>query len=147
MSRAKPPEERAGNPRTAAGPPAVIVNQDWQTPVPPSTIETEELWYAVWKLGGPSGVYHPVADYGLIERYVSLMERRAALLATIESEGWVMEGSKGQPIQHPAARMLADAEAKLIPIEDRLGLSPQARHTIQVGHVQAKTALEKWMED
>ena len=145
--RAKHPEDKAGHSKRAEAPKPVVIDQEWSTPAPPESIEDVALWDAVWSLGGPAGVYNAVADYGLIERYVSLMERRRDLLEVIDREGWVVTGSQGQDIQHPAARILADAEGKLVPIEDRLGLSPQARHTIQVGHVQAKSAIEKWLED
>jgi len=76
-----------------------------------------------------------------------MCRRRRELMEKLDREGWTEVGSQGQTVQHPAARILSDVESKLIPIEDRLGLSPQARHTIQIGHVQAKNALEKWLED
>lgn len=144
MSRAKPPEERKGHDVPAIA--DVVINVAWHNPEPPDTITDVTMWNAIWELGGPSGVYHPVADYGVISRYIEFQERRTHLTARLNNEGWTEVGSQGQQVQHPAARMLSDVEAKLVPLEDRLGLSPQARHTVQVGHVQAKNALEKWLE-
>jgi P27 family predicted phage terminase small subunit len=105
------------------------------------------LWENLWELGGPSGVYNRVADYELITRYVEMTQRRRLLVSRLEAEGFVTFGSQGQEVQHPAARILADVESKLVPLEDRLGLSPQARNTIQIGHVKAKSALEAWMDE
>lgn len=150
MSRAKPPEERQGTGarHTVAATPD-IVDTNWSTPAVPDGLSPSsvKLWSDIWELGGPSGVYHPVADYQTILRYVQMTERREELLARLEEEGWTEIGSQGQTVQHPAARILADVEQKMVPLEDRLGLNPQARHTIQIGKVQAQSALEKWLTD
>ena len=145
MSRAKPPEERTGNDWKPAVP-DTVTDVEWVTPECPADVDLQ-LWTNVWELGGPSGVYNAVADYQVILRYCQMVERRETFLARLDKEGWTEIGSQGQTVQHPAARMLAETEAKMVPLEDRLGLNPQARHTIQVGHVQAKSALEKWMEE
>ena len=142
--KAKPPAERKSHDTPAVA--EVVINVEWSTPEPPASVTDAALWNNIWELGGPSGVYHPVADYGVIARYIEFQQRRTDLSARLASEGWTEVGSQGQTVQHPAARMLSDVEAKLVPLEDRLGLSPQARHTVQVGHVQAKNALEKWLE-
>jgi len=150
MSVAKPPEERMGNPRTAdvEKVKAEIVDMEWVTPEPPGSIEDITLWANVWELGGPTGVYHAVADYGLVQRYVELMERRQKMQTLLELEGYVVVGSQGQDVQHPAARIISDIEGRLIPIEDRLGLSPQSRHTILIGRAKAaKSEFEKWNEE
>ena len=146
MSVAKPVEDRIGNAYT----PAKVEkgnNLAWVTPDPPDDVKSVELWESVWALGGPSGVYHAVADYQIVKRYVQMCDRREELLKRLDEEGWTEIGSQGQTVQHPAARILSDVEGKLVPLEDRLGLSPQARHTVQVGHIHAVTALEEWLDD
>ena len=147
MSRAKPPGERSGNDWHKPVKPADAVNVAFQAPDPPESVTLVSMWYEVWELGGPSGIYHVVADYNLIQRYIEMIQRRIDLLAKLDSEGYVTVGSQGQDVQHPAARILADVESKLIPIEDRLGLNPQSRNTILIGTAQTKSALEKWMEE
>ena len=147
--RSKPEEERAGNPREAAELEVATVDVEFVPPSCPGNWradgEDEELWLALWWLGGPDGTYHPIADYQIIQRYVELTRRRQDMLTVLDDEGYTVTGSQGQDVQHPASRVLADVEAKLVPLEDRLGLSPQARHTINLGKVQAVSALEKWM--
>ena len=145
--RAKPPEDKLGKPTRALQPVPRVIDTAWSTPTPPPSVTDTALWDNLWELGGPSGVYNTVADYELITRYVEMVQRRRLLVNRLEAEGFVTVGSQGQEVQHPAARILADVESKLVPLEDRLGLSPQARHTIQIGHVKAKSALESWMDE
>jgi len=150
MSRAKAPEDRAGNSRLPAPTDAPIVDTEWSTPEAPDGYSGRALglWADVWSLGGPEGVYHAVADYGLVQRYVDLMLRREKMSAVLEAEGYTVVGSQGQDVMHPAARILSDIEGRLIPVEDRLGLSPQARHTILIGRAKAaKSAFENWNEE
>ena len=44
------------------------------------------------------------------------------------------------------ARFVSDVEKKLGPLEDRLGLNPQARNTIAIGQVAVQSALEDWLD-
>lgn len=121
-----------------------VTDVAWVTPDPPESVDVG-LWRDVWELGGPSGVYHPVADFQVVRRWCELVGRRDAMLAELELVGWTSMGSQGQVVAHPLARLVADVEAKLVPLEDRLGLNPQARHTIQVGVSRARSALEEWL--
>jgi P27 family predicted phage terminase small subunit len=149
MSATKAPEERTGNDWKSPVKPNAEVNVEWVTPDPPEGMRAEsvELWEAIWLLGGPDGIYHAVADRGLVQRYVELQERRDEMLNLLGEEGYTAVGSGGQDVQHPAARILSDIEGRLIAVEDRLGLSPQARHTILIGRAQTKSAFEKWNQE
>ena len=150
MSKAKPEGERSGNEWRPAPVEAPIVDIEWSTPGAPEGYSPRalKLWADVWELGGPDGIYHAVADYGLVQRYVDLTLRRDKMIAVLDAEGYTVVGSQGQDVQHPAARVLSDIEGRLIPVEDRLGLSPQARHTILIGRAKAaKSAFENWNEE
>jgi P27 family predicted phage terminase small subunit len=83
-----------------------------------------EMWSALWLAG--DGLYE-ATDGFLVERYVSLQVRRIRLLAILEHEGMLAVGSQGQPTAHPAVRIVSDIEAKLVGLEDRLGLTPDSR--------------------
>jgi P27 family predicted phage terminase small subunit len=150
MSAKKSPEERLRNGDGDLEKNAELVaNVDWVTPAPPEGMgaESVDLWNEVWLLGGPDGIYHAIADRGLVQRYVELIARRDEMQNILGAEGYVATGSGGQDVQHPAARILSDIEGRLIAVEDRLGLSPQARHTILIGRTKAKSAFEKWNEE
>lgn len=47
---------------------------------------------------------------------------------------------------HPAARLVGDAEIKLIAVEDRLGLNPQTRLRLGISAVEHKTKLDAFLE-
>lgn len=122
-----------------AGPPAI--------PAPPDDLGPVgvEVWNAVWSAGGSA--YVEATDRWPIHRYAQFQERRVALLKIVEDEGWTAEGSKGQIIQHPAARVLNDVEGKLVPLEDRLGLSPEARLRLGITAAHARSALDAFLSD
>mgnify|MGYP006143808707 CR=1 FL=1 len=145
MVRAKHPEERTGH--GSGAPKLPVRNEAWETPEMPASLSDSQRWRKIWSLGGPSGAYNPVADFGLVSRYCSYSERRENLLVRLDSEGWTAEGASGQLTVHPCAKLLADVEAKLVGVEDRLGLSPQARNTISIGAAQAKSVIESWLGD
>lgn len=146
MSRAKHPDMREGKPSKAAVKAAPVRNVAFITPDMPANLSDEDTWRAIWDLGGPAGVFNPVADLGLISRYCSLLERRDALMAEIEAEGWTTTGAAGQKVVHPVAKLLNDVEVRLVGLEDRIGLSPQARNTIALGAAQASSAFESWLD-
>lgn len=115
-------------------------------PVPASLGATgAAVWAELWQAN--AAAYNQVTDRHVVERYCSLLDRREELLAVIAREGWIDVGSKGQVIQNPAARILADCEAKLVPLEDRLGLNPEARLRLGTAAVEHRSKLDAFLED
>ena len=143
MSKAKPAEERLGKNKPAVIKPAQ--NVAWVTPKVSASVTNPDLWNAIWELGGPTGVYHAVADYHFVERYCQMIARRNNALKRLEDEGWTTIGSQGQEVIHPLNKVVEACESKLTALEDRLGLNPTARNVLSIGHVEAETALEKWL--
>lgn len=119
-----------------------------QTSVPraPTTLNVagKGIWAMVWQLG--NGVY-TASDTFVIERYASLQSRRVAMLAVLEREGEFSSGAAGQVVAHPAAKLLADIETKLVGLEDRLGLNPEARVRLGVAQVEARSKLDEFLAD
>jgi len=107
--------------------------------------EATQLWEDLWRFGGE--VYKPASDSYVIERYVSLLIRRHHLIDLLNKEGSITEGSQGQDVAHPAARLLISTEAMLPALEDRLGLSPEARLRLGLAAVESKSKLDQFMED
>lgn len=150
MTRAKNPEARQGNPSAAPSAPPALPTPTAAQPVlfdPPSTLGEvgRRVWGEVWAAG--AGAYVFATDRYVVERYAQLQERREALLAVLEAEGYTVEGSQGQVVAHPAARLLADVETKLTPLEDRLGLNPEARLRLGLAAHEMKSALDRFMEE
>jgi len=103
------------------------------------------LWDDIWQTG--HGFYRESTDKYIIERYVGLQVRRAKLIALLEIEGYVTLGSQGQEVAHPAARLLNDVEGKLPALEDRLGLSPEARLRLGLAAAETKSKLDAFIDD
>lgn len=144
MTRSKPPAERTGNEwRKKLVAPG---NDAFVTPHPPASVNNIARWESIWALGGPTGVYNVRADFEIVARYCEYVERRATMTAILDAEGWTIEGNNGAIWPHPMARFVSDVEKKLGPIEDRLGLNPQARNTIAIGQVAMQSALEDWLD-
>lgn len=138
-----------GHPSGSRSPAEVPANvAPVEVPPPPITIsrDPEALadWRNVWTIG--HGTYRPDRDAFVVERYCTLLQRRRELLRILASEGVTTQGSQGQPVAHPAARLLGDLEAKLTPLEDRLGLSPEAAIRLGIAATEAKTKLDEFLE-
>ena len=150
MTRAKNHEARQGRPREAPTAAPALPTPTAAQPTlydPPSTLGDvgRRVWAEVWLAG--SGAYIYATDRYAVERYASLQERREDLLALLDREGYTVSGSQGQVVAHPAARLLADVETKLLPLEDRLGLNPEARLRLGLAAHEMKSALDRFLED
>jgi P27 family predicted phage terminase small subunit len=144
--RPKAPDKRVGHPRgSALAPVAGAIPLSQVKPEPPGHLSEVglEVWDLVWDYGAK--VYQP-ADAILITRYAELQDRRAQMLRTLEQDGYFTVGSQGQLAQHPAARILSDVEAKLVPLEDRLGLSPESRARLGIVTVEAESKLDSFLK-
>jgi P27 family predicted phage terminase small subunit len=138
----KPRETEATNVLELAIPTAPASFGDLKRPY---RLKAYALWTDIWTAG--HGFYLEATDAYIIERYVSLQVRRAKLMAILEDEGYVTEGSQGQDVAHPAARLLLDIEGKLPALEDRLGLSPEARLRLGLAVAETKSKLDAFREE
>ena len=122
-------------------PPPNLLVQD----VPPCPAHLNEVgqqvWVDVWAAGGDA--YNVRTDRYVIERYAAMQERRADLMKTL-STGMVTVGSQGQEVIRPESRILMDTEAKLVALEDRLGLNPESRLRLGISAVEHESQLDAW---
>ena len=141
--------DAVGHARTAAVAPVVAPNITARppTPPPPPTLSQagQELWKEVWEGGGDA--YWPHTDRHIIQRYCELTDRRRGFLYTLNTEGWTTTGSQGQEVAHPVAKFINDVEAKLLQLEDRLGLNPGDRLRLGITALEHKSRLDKFKED
>ena len=139
----KAPALRQGHANDGAT--AAPVRSDDNVPPAPDHLGPEgvAVWESVWIAGG--SFYEPSTDSPTIERYASMQERRIAYMTAISKEGHVTVGSQGQMVLHPLARMLSELEGKLTSLEDRLGLSPQARLNLGLSVVKVQSDLDKFL--
>ena len=141
MSRPKSAELRQGNANLAT----LQTTADIDIPDAPKDFTPfgRRLWIDIWTAG--KNAYQPLTDCHVVARYVSLPQRRRALRELLETEGWLSEGSTGQLVIHPAAKLLDSVEGKLA-LEDR-SLSPEARLRLgisSVEHNEARSLPYEW---
>jgi len=111
----------------------------------PATITSKagrKMWREIWALG--ASVYIEGRDRIVITRYVELQERRTELVEAIGE--WTSVGSNGQIVLHPLARMLTTLEQQLVPLEDRLGLSPEAGLRLGITAVEHQSKLQAFIK-
>lgn len=144
MSHAKRPEDRSGNPRSAATSPSAPTVHSGRAPRVPAKLGDvgRDVWRAVWAAG--EGAYHPATDRFVIERYCELHDRRAALLREVEIDGLTTVGSTGQTVIHPALRYVESTEKEMRAIETTLGLNLEAR--LRLG-IAANAARRTTLDD
>ena len=94
------------------------------TPGPPAGLGA--VGSAVWATITQAGPYQD-NDAPMLERYCQLHDDRAVLLALVDTEGYIVAGSKQQPSAHPAIRLAHDIEVQMTQLESVLALNPEAR--------------------
>jgi P27 family predicted phage terminase small subunit len=75
----------------------------------------------VWQAIVRAGRYQD-RDPRALERYCQLHDRRALLLALVDTEAYSVPGPKQQPTGHPAIRLALDLEAQMTRLEAVLAL-------------------------
>lgn len=145
--RPKAPHLRQGHPRGPQKPLEAPLPARLGSAPPPAPEHLGELGAAVWEALWDQGrdVYRPTDSF-ILDRYCSLQERRAELLAIIAREGWMTVGSQGQQVPHPAARLLESFEKEMVRLEDRLFLNPDARIRMGVFVEEKRSKLDAFLE-
>ena len=144
MTRPKPAATRQGHGSTV---PEFKPNfEPVSVPPHPKSLKSygKKLWCEIWYAG--RNAYQVETDALIIERYCQLQERRRELLALVENEGYVTQGSQGQLVSHPAVKILDSVEGRLGPIEDRLGLSPESRLRLGISSVEHTSKLAAFLD-
>jgi P27 family predicted phage terminase small subunit len=100
------------------------------------------LWSTLWDLG--AGLYM-LSDQWAVERWCSLQERRYQLLALVDAEGLMQCGSTGQPVVHPAMKMVDAIEGRLPGLEAVLALTPESRARLGLAAIETKNKLDQFL--
>lgn len=107
------------------------------------TDEMKQLWEAIWQGGGG---FYVDSDAMSIGRYVELTARRRQLLDTAETEGYLVAGSMGQPVAHPALKLAAETEVLIGRLECLLGLNPSDRVRLGISILEQQSALDSFFD-
>lgn len=110
-------------------------------PGSPVLSETAEAWEAFWRSDSASLVDRH-ADLPALRRLFGLRDEWERTRVVYRSER-LTEGSVGQVVLSPLARELASLETRITELEDRFGLTPQARLSLGVSFAQVVDARRR----
>jgi P27 family predicted phage terminase small subunit len=101
---------------------------------------TERAWEAFW--GSDVASLVTEADMPAIERLHDLRDERERALRGYRKERLV-KGSMGQRVINPLAKAMMALDAEIRALEDRFGLTPQARLRLGVVFGEARRSLDQ----
>lgn len=116
-------------------------------PAPPRGLlaTTVQQWTAYWS--SPVGqLADPDTDMPAVMRLFSLYDERERAYRSFRKKRLV-KGSQGQPVVNPAWRQVPIMDAEIRQLEDRLGLTPQARLKLGVTFGDAARSLDDLNRD
>jgi P27 family predicted phage terminase small subunit len=83
------------------------------------------------------------SDLGAVQLLAEAMDKRADLMARLQSEGWTLYTEKGYAYAHPAAGQLQAVTEEARKWMQSLGLTPADRSRLGVAEVKARSALQE----
>lgn len=98
----------------------------------------------LWRLAAEhASAWLAPSDEPTLRLACEAMDRRAELIARLQSDGYVLYTDKGYAYQHPAAGMLSNLEQQITKWLSLLGLTSIDRSKLGVAEVKAQSALER----
>jgi P27 family predicted phage terminase small subunit len=139
----KDPEKRQR--RNAAKDLAVVSEAAVDVPEPPSPPagllkKTRERWADYWS-SPVAKLADPVSDLPALERLFALYDDLERSNAAVKKSGHMVTGSQGQAVLNPLLRHIQVTQGEVRQMEDRFGLSPRARLSLNVTLGEAAKSL------
>lgn len=138
----KDPEKRQR--RNAAKDLAVVTEAADSSEVPTSPAgllkATRDRWVDYWS-SPVAKLADPVSDLPALERLFRLYDDLERTNRTVREQGHMVLGSKGQMVLHPLLRHTQVTQTEIRQLEDRFGLSPRARLSLNVTLGEAAKSL------
>lgn len=108
-----------------ASPPNGVQNVD--SPAPPAGLlkKTRAAWVDFWASDVAQAI-EAASDMPMLERLFRLRDDRERAHRAYRADP-LIQGSQGQSVLNPMAQVVKTCDAEIRALEDRLGLSPQAR--------------------
>ena len=122
--------------------PVVVLPAAPSAPQPPATLK--ETGSAAWEsLWSEVPWLSPSTDLLMVLRLCQLHDRRAAMMAQLDSDGLTVAGYKGQPRPHPLLAHLSAVETELRQLEQQAGLTPACRFVLGFIEVRRASKLDE----
>jgi P27 family predicted phage terminase small subunit len=111
-------------------------------PEPPEHLlpQTRNRWAAYWS-SPVAKLVDAVSDLTALERLFWLYDDLERSRLAVREQGHMIEGSKGQTVMNPLLRHMQAEMAEIRQLEDRFGLSPRARLSLNLTLGQAAASL------
>ncbi|MER5912329.1 P27 family phage terminase small subunit [Streptomyces sp. NPDC001982] len=131
--------------RNAAQDLAVVAEAAVDLPEPPNPPagllkRTRERWAEYWA-SPVARLADPVSDLPALERLFVLYDDLERSNATVKRRGHMVTGSQGQAVLNPLLRHIQVTQGEVRQLEDRFGLSPRARLSLNVTLGEAAKSL------
>ncbi|WP_426568104.1 P27 family phage terminase small subunit [Streptomyces canus] len=111
-------------------------------PAPPTGLlkRTRERWADYWA-SPVAKLADPISDLPALERLFALYDDLERSNASVKKTGHMVTGSQGQAVLNPLLRHIQQTQAEVRQLEDRFGLSPRARLSLNVTLGEAAKSL------
>lgn len=120
--------------------PLAIVEPADLTIIPPQLMHYgQQMWNFI---GEYCGTWISPSDMPTVILLCEAMDRRAALVRVVETEGMLLRG-KDRDYINPALKQLTDVEAAITKWMSQLGLNPSDRGRLGLTEVKARSKLEE----
>jgi P27 family predicted phage terminase small subunit len=146
----KPTEvkRKLGNPGGRKLPDATVALVATNRPpsYPPALIEGghgREAWDRLWIAG--AAWLSPATDLGIMTRLCEAYDMRRAMTYQFEEDGFMVEGSQGQPRVNPLLDKLLTLDAQITKYEGLCGFTPADRARLGVAEVKRANAVEDFL--
>lgn len=103
---------------------------------------TRDDWNDVWADNVMAAIYNPGTDLQPLYRLFGLRDDRERFRRAVRRKPLV-DGSKGQPVTNPLAKLIPSLDRDILALEDRFGLSPKARLMLGVTLARAGASLDE----
>lgn len=111
-------------------------------PPPPMLLEDgREVWDRLWTAG--QGWLSIATDLDVLTRLCEAHDERKAMQAQIAADGWMVEGSQGQPRPHPLLTHLRTLEKQMTSWESLCGFTPSDRSRLGYAEVKKASKLDE----
>lgn len=143
----KPPEQRQrrNKPKNLAALVPQPRGEVQEVPDPPTDLNEQqrEEWHSLWATELAQRTYDLRSDRAALERLFRLRSEVAALENMVtKSNSWLVKSPTGQLTRNPLTRQIAELRGEILALEDRFGLSPQARLKLGIALGDAHRSLD-----
>ena len=101
---------------------------------------TKDAWVSFWSTESLAALVLP-ADRSSLDRLFRMYDMRERFDRLVSRQPFTT-GSTGQDVVNPAAKEVASLDGRILPLEDRFGITPMARLKLGIAFGEAARSLD-----